>query len=218
MLKENIEQRRNTGISFIINAHKERGVLVPALKSVLLAAKECKQANIETEIILVADKVDSVTKNIIQSWRQHIDFVDFVEFGNLGLARNHALNLATKDYFCFLDGDDIWQKEWPAKAYFFAQANDPLNTVFHTELFVSFGDHYEVRKQIQTTDPLFHPTHLAISWHFCNNLFAHRNVFERVPLMPYDHSKGFGSEDWHWSCETLAVGIRLMAKRRQLQS
>jgi glycosyltransferase involved in cell wall biosynthesis len=206
-MQRTILKKNNDGISFIINAHNEGGIFISALRSVLLAKKECEKNDIETEIIVIVDKPNSVTSNIVKNWKSDIDILEFISVGNLGIARTHAIKLATKDFFCFLDADDIWQKEWPLKAYQFAKNNNFKHTVFHTELFVSFGDHYEVRKQIQSTDSLFHPAHLGISWHFCNNLFAHRSIFERIPLTPYDHSKGFGSEDWHWSCETLAAGI-----------
>lgn len=195
------------GISFIVNAHREGGLLIAALRSVQHAMECCEAHGIPTQAILIVDKPDSATRRIAESWRSYLAHVEFVEFGNLGSARAHGFALAEHEFYCFLDGDDIWQADWPVKAYQFAIESDYLNTVFHTELFVSFGDSLEVRKQIQTSDSIFHPAHLAVCWHFCNNLFAHRSIFERVPLEPYDHSKGYGSEDWHWSCQTLAEGI-----------
>ncbi|QBE64811.1 glycosyltransferase family 2 protein [Pseudoduganella lutea] len=195
-------------LSFIVNAHREELLLMPALRSVIAAAVFCRNINISCEIIVIGDKVDPATRSVISRFDQQIDVIEYVEYGNLGSARQHAIMRAKGEYYCFLDGDDIWQEKWPALAYQHAQRTDNRNCIYHTELFAGFGvDSSFVRAQLRSDDPIFHPLHLATSWHFCNNLFAHSSIFTRVPITPYDHSKGFGSEDWHWSCETLAQGI-----------
>ena len=37
--------------------------------------------------------------------------------------------------------------------------------------------------------------------------FGERQIFQDHPYAPNDHNSGYGHEDWHWNCCTLANGI-----------
>ncbi len=195
-------------ISLLVNAHDEKLLLCPALRSAQRARDICLQAGISAETVVVADRPDTETTEVIESWRNRVSRVDYVDFGNLGLARNHGLAVGEGEYFCFLDGDDVWQPDWPLLAYRYSRDGDYQNTIYHTEVFAGFGAEHFLRSQIGTSDLLFHPNHLVAAWHFCNNLFAHKEIFQRHPIDQYDHERGFGSEDWHWSCQTCFAGIQ----------
>lgn len=202
-----LKPEKNIAISFLINAHREGAVLIPAIRSAKAAAEICKKQNISVEIILVGDNVDILTEKVISQNIATFDICDFVTYGNLGDSRRHGISLSSGEFLCFLDGDDVWQDTWPASAYLYALSTQYLNTIYHTEVFAGFGSVNFFRLQIRTTDAIFHPLHLSTTWHFCNNLFAHRSIFVRIPIESYNHDEGYGSEDWHWSCETLAHGL-----------
>lgn len=196
-------------ITFLINAHREGLLLHSALRSVRSAHEICSRPGLSLDVILVADRPDQATRAVIEAWSDWLDRVEFVDYGNLGASRMHGIDRARGEFLCFLDGDDLWQPEWPSLAY--AKADKERgsgDTVYHTEIFATFGSECSLREQIASEDPLFHPNHLVGGWHYCNNLFASRDVFARYPIQPYDHGRGFGSEDWHWSCETLHAGVR----------
>jgi glycosyltransferase involved in cell wall biosynthesis len=180
---------------------------VPALRSADAAREICRVAGLAAEIIIIVDSPDRATQEVVERWTNMADTVAYGEYRNLGRARAHGLSLGNGEFFCFLDGDDVWQPEWPLLAHRFAKAGDFHNTIYHTEIFAGFGREYFLRRQIGTDDGLFHINHLVATWHFCNNLFAHRSIFERYPIESYDHESGFGSEDWHWSCQTCFGGL-----------
>jgi len=204
--KLDAHSKKKVDISFVLNAHNEGHILMAAINSAILAAEDCHLNGINTEIILICDSGDDITREIVECQTKQISKHAFVNYKNLGLSRNHGLSLATGDFVCFLDGDDIWQLSWPRRAYNFAKDTDFKNTIFHTEIFAAFNDVRFLRKQIQTVDKIFHPLNLLSTWHYCNNLFAHKSLFTRFPIEPYNHEEGYGSEDWHWSCETIADG------------
>jgi glycosyltransferase involved in cell wall biosynthesis len=196
-------------ITFLVNAHREGLLLHAALRSARGAAELCCRAGLSVESILVADRPDQATRAVIESWADWLNCTEFVDYGNLGSSRMHGIRRAAGEFVCFMDGDDLWQPEWPSRAY--AKADRERNsgdTIYHTEIFAEFGSECSLREQIASEDPLFHPNHLVGGWHYCNNLFASRDILTRYPIQPYDHGRGFGSEDWHWSCETCHAGVR----------
>jgi glycosyltransferase involved in cell wall biosynthesis len=196
-------------ITFLINAHREGLLLHSALLSARSARALCDEAGLSTEVILVADRPDQATRMVIEAWSVWLTRIELVDYGNLGSSRMHGIDRASGDFLCFLDGDDLWQPEWPSRAYATAlNEHGCRDTIYHTEIFATFGTECSLREQIASDDLLFHPNHLVGSWHYCNNLFASRDIFIRYPIRPYDHDRGYGSEDWHWSCETCNAGVR----------
>ena len=154
------------------------------------------------------DRPDAATIEIADQRHSLLASCTKVDFGNLGSAREAGLAKARNEWIAFLDGDDLISRNWLYDAYAYAQASEsPHDTIFHTELFVGFGAEVFFRRAMRSTDPEFDPLCLIADWFFCNNLFAHRSIFERCPIEPYDHENGLGAEDWHWSCQTLARGF-----------
>ncbi len=194
-------------ITILINAHNE-GYLI---RSAILSAYEAKlfsiSREIKTQLIIVADSPDDDTLFFIKESRHIIDELHIVNYKDLGLSRNFGVEKTDSEYICFLDGDDLIEKDWPFKALQKYKNKENQNTIFHTEYFFGFGDEFFVRKQISSSDPSFSPLYLASNWYFCNNSFGPTRIYRNVPFKKSEHRKGFGAEDWWLSCETLALGI-----------
>lgn len=203
-----MRQQQQIDITFLVNAHREGPLLLAALRSARAAQVICAREGVSTEIVVIADAPDDATSAVIATWCTPSDRFERVAFRNLGSSRKYGIELAVGTFVCFLDGDDIWQDTWPLLAYRCAQADRNAEaTIYHTEIFAGFGLEFFLRKQIETTSPLWHPNHLVAQWLFCNNLFARRSVLQRFPIQPYDHTNGLGPEDLLWSCETCFAGI-----------
>lgn len=197
-----------SSIGVVVNGHREGALLGRTLDSLARARRYAVERGCNVDIHLVLDRANDATIEVAKDMKALLASYTEVDFGNLGAARQIGLARADNEWIAFLDGDDLISSNWLYDAHRAArEAQRPHDTVFHTELFVGFGAEVFFRRAVRSTDPEFDPLCLIADWFFCNNLFAHRSVFERCPIEPYDHEKGLGAEDWHWSCQTLAQGF-----------
>jgi len=203
-----------TGISIILNAHRENRWLISSLKSLDLARKELLNKKIKSEIILCLDSGNAKTKEIAKNNNQLYDLYYEVDFKNLGHARTYASSRSNFKYLAFLDADDLISSNWLIEAYKEAEnSDDSLTTIFHTEHFVSFGKNLDKSqlfaiKNLDSNSENFDPLLLVAKWYYCNNIFFNKEIIKKFPIEPYNHDKGFGSEDWHWTCQTLTNNIQ----------
>lgn len=196
-------------IGVVLNGHREGRLLAHTLDSLTLARNYAAERGCGVDVHLILDRPDEATVAVAGAYAAMLASCQQVSFGNLGASRQAGLACAHNDWIAFLDGDDLISRNWLYDAYTLAAAAaHPRDTVFHTEMFVGFGAEVFFRRAMRSEDPEFDPLCLIADWFFCNNLFAHRSVFERCPIEPYDHEKGLGSEDWHWSCQTSAAGFK----------
>ena len=196
-------------VSVVVNGHREGSVLGRTLRSILAAAEKAEQNGVVCKVTLILDRPDEATNCVAERFADQLAAIHKVDFGNLGKARAFGLSCVEGPWISFLDGDDLVSSNWIHQACRTAQSCfEPMNTIFHTELFVGFEAEVFFRCAMRTSDPEFHPLCLVADWFFCNNLFCHISIFQRIPVEGYDHSKGYGAEDWHWSCQTTYHGVQ----------
>jgi hypothetical protein len=203
-------QRHNnysTTIALIITVHEQGLLLVPALRSALAAAQACLAAGVDCRIALLACAPDAATRRIAERYLAPSSLVSYAEFGSGAGFHQHALTHLNAEFYCFLDGDDILQAEWPLMAYRHAMGANHLNCIFHTELLAGFGATPFVRTQLRSKDPIFHPLHALVSQHFFHNMFCHASILERAPALVRQAGAPHAFETWHWGADTLALGI-----------
>ena len=199
----------NPDITAILNLHSEGLLATSSIKSLLAAASMANDAGLSVEAIIVADKIDKVTKECaLQGLEYGMRILEF-DFGDLSNSRNAGIQASTGRYIAFLDGDDLWSENWILEAY--KQAEQNLNpTVLHPEACLFFGENVEPGWLIHKNDDAFDSdwTSLAIRNHWTALSFADRLIYEKVPYQPNKISLGFGYEDWTWNAEIISHGFR----------
>ena len=90
-------------ISVIIPTFNREKLLIKTLESVL------NQTVKADEIIIIDDGSTDNTKDIITNYQnKEIKYI-YQENKGVSSARNKGINIATNDWLCFLDSDDIWE-------------------------------------------------------------------------------------------------------------
>ena len=90
-------------ISCIIPTHNRYEYLKRAINSIYLGDK------LPDEIIIIDDGSTDNTKNITKDYQDII--YHYIENSGVSKARNEGIKKAKHNWICFLDSDDIWEKE-----------------------------------------------------------------------------------------------------------
>ena len=194
-------------VSAIVTFHRERELAARTLASIERMRAHADANDIGVDLLMTLDGDDERTADIITSHAglRDGDQLFRVDYADLSSCRNHAIARATGDFIATLDGDDLYCEAWITKAVHFVERHG-RRIIAHPELMVAFGAWQAYWYQIDQTDFRFKPeTLLTINyWNAC--ALARREVFVDCP---YQRSKvgesGFGFEDWHWNCETIAM-------------
>lgn len=201
------QKKYSSRIAIVISIHSEGLALVPTLRSAVSAKKECQSQGIDCEIHIMGFEPSEKTQDVIKKSLLSTDFDScFTVDESIDLSR-YIHQKTNAEYYCFINGGDIIQKEWPIKAYLYAESKKEIDAIFHTEIFAEFGAVSKARIQLTSNDPIFHPVHAVFSDHFSNNIFLHSEILTRAPQFVIENTDSGKFETWHWSCETLAAGI-----------
>jgi len=196
-------------LSVVVTFHRE-GILAHAsLRSYMHARELAVRTGIATEMVLVLDNADSDTVNIIRSHPDlHGDEVILeVSLGDAALARNAGISNAHGTFVCTLDGDDLVSRDYLVRHVEVARASHE-RVILHSEIVVSFGAKNIFSWQIDQNAMPFSKDMLLTVNPWVSAVFARREVFAEVPYVAcFPRQTGFGYEDWHWSCATVAAGF-----------
>jgi glycosyltransferase involved in cell wall biosynthesis len=197
-------------VSVILNLHREASYVLRTLRSLDEAASFAKHEGIHSELVVVFDRSDDLTRNVTKSATSYgFDFIRYVEadHGSLGPARNTGIAVATGKYVWLADADDL--VSYNCISVMFAVAEEtPESVVVFPEYLVAFGDEYWVVKYfddsvVETEDFIWgHP--------YISRAFLCRNVFVDLQFEDVRLSSGFAYEDWHLNCELKARGFRFL--------
>lgn len=213
-------------INAVITFHRERELVTATLHAVERMRQFVEARGLRMDLVMTLDGDDAATRAAVRSHPalRAGDVLHEVDFRDLSLCRNYAINQAGGDYIAVLDGDDLFSKNWISAAVDCIRAHGP-QTICHPHLLVAFGGWQAFWYQIDQTSEHFKPASLMALNHWNACCVARRRVFTHCPyVLARVGESGFGFEDWHWNCETIARGYvhrvvpqTLRLERRKLE-
>lgn len=197
--------RSVTGITAVLNVHHEGIVAHASLLSMAAARQAAEAAGIVVEILVVADCSDRATLDYL-SGAAGVRLIE-TAVDDLGCARNVAVAAAQGRFIAFLDGDDLWSRNWLLEAFRMATQGAQA-TVWHPEASLFFGatqaPYWRIHPDIETAEGDW--VTLGMRNHWTSLSFGAREIYQRVPYRSTDLTAGFGYEDWSWNSEVVAQG------------
>jgi hypothetical protein len=204
--------------------HREGALALPALASMRDLVDTARAAGLGVEARAVLDRGDETTRHVIAARGYWLDGVEESSVGDPGLARNAGVRSAAGDFLAFLDGDDLWGRDWLRLAHASATAQDaPAAAICHPQdlFYFTEGDFDRssgtsvpnpasqsfFMNQRASEDPGFDRDALFLNNIWTVNVFAPRSLHERFPYFSVERARGFGIEDWSWHVATQWSGI-----------
>jgi glycosyltransferase involved in cell wall biosynthesis len=194
-------------ISVIVTAHHEGRLAHRTMRSVWNAVRAAAQHSIVCEVIAVLDRADNATSDYFRAYQPDAR-VFHVDFGDTGPARNYGVQQAAGCYVNFLDGDDLFCRDWLHRAWR-AAAESKTPQIWHP-LYTIVFDHEPALVRHLSTDDANHRFEDNLEYCFWFSApLSPREFYLEQPFQSCARGSGFGSEDWHWYCEMLGKGIAI---------
>jgi glycosyltransferase involved in cell wall biosynthesis len=193
-------------ITAVLNLHDEGPLAHPSLLSILAAREACQKEGLQAEVVVCLDRPGAATREYAAALAEPDLRVVETDEGDLGLARNAAVQAARGRFVAFLDGDDLWGVNWLARAHAAAQES-AADAVWHPEASLYFGARppYWLLHQDMNVRGWDWET-LALRNHWTALSFAARAIYLRVPYRPRQAARQLGYEDWCWNMDVVAAG------------
>lgn len=193
-------------ITAVINGHHEGLLAYPSLKSLGESVTQAQQRGVKVQVIAVLDRPDKLTTEVFKSYARGFPVqIITVDYGDLGLSRNAAVNASKAKWIAFLDADDIWGSNWLWAAYQSAE-REPRTVVWHPEVNVYFGDSPHLFLHVDMDNAEYDQLRLAYTNYWTALCFVEKDVAVRIPYSETRIDNQIGYEDWSWNMEIIAHG------------
>jgi glycosyltransferase involved in cell wall biosynthesis len=191
-------------LSAVLTAHAEGTMVGVSFRSMLAAVRVAAGAGLAVEMLVVLDKPDEATREMLAEIDSHAARLVEVDFGDQGLVRNHGVGESRGRFIAFLDGDDLWTENWLVAAHEVCAAN--ARTIAHPYADWVFGEHRALWLPPDQTDPDFEPATLRVTNAWDALCLAPREAYLDHPFQARDPAQGYAFEDWLWNLETIESG------------
>ncbi len=201
------EMIKEIDVSVLVNLHAEGLIAYPTLRSVNEAVLKATEKGIGTEVILLLDNPDAETESLVGSYAERFNFqCHTISYKDLGLSRNHGIEIANGKYLTFIDGDDLWGEDWIWRCFELSESRED-DIVIHPEVNVIFGkeNHLFFHTDMESTE--FDLDFLRINNYWTALSFSKKSVYQATPYAKNKIKEGFGFEDWNWNCRTIKKNI-----------
>jgi glycosyltransferase involved in cell wall biosynthesis len=192
-------------ITAILTAHREAVLAGPSLLSFEAAVAVAVRSGLSVESLIILDRPDRSTLLQFTDSASRGHRLIMIDDGDPGLARNAGAREALGKYISFLDADDLWSANWLTAAHRFCV--ERKDVVAHSECNIVFGDIRKLWWHADSEGDAFDAGVLRVANYWDAMSFAARDIYAAHPFIANDLRLGYGHEDWHWNCVTLAAGI-----------
>lgn len=203
-------------ISLIINFHDEKILAHQTLSCIGRMRKYAAEHGVSSEVVAVLDRPDPETEAVVCGHPVMLNDGRTIKVnnGDLGLSRNDGVSASKSEIVSIMDGDDYYSKNWAERSVFYIRYHGN-KTIIHPEIVVSFGTVNNFCRQVDIEDDIYDPSGLMAYNYWASWTSSRKETYKDIPYCDIPKiSSGFGYEDWHWNCETVAAGYehRLGAK------
>lgn len=168
-------------VSVIIPAYNAQKYLSETISSVI------NQTYQNLEIIIVDDGSTDKTKEIIHSFSDSRITYFYQSNSGVSTARNKGIEIATGDYFAFLDSDDVWLEDNIEEKVELLERSNKYDIAFSSIIFINGqSERGEIYNSVTKLD-----TKTLLSWQ--NNLITSPSILVCTRRV-IDEIKGFDSE------------------------
>jgi len=195
---------RQPDVSAVLTAHAEGTMVGVLFRGMLAAVRVAAQAGLAVEMLVVLDRPDEPTREMLAEVDTHGARLLEVSYGDQGLARNHAVRDSRGRFVAFLDGDDLCTENWLVAAHALCMAEP--RTIAHPYADWVFGDGRSLWLPADHTDPRFDPATLRVTNAWDALCLAPREAYLDHPFQARDLAQGYAFEDWLWNLETIESG------------
>lgn len=205
-----MEKNKKIDVSLLITFHNEGILAYSTLNSIERCRKYAEDVGITTEYIWVLDSTSEETRKVLMSHPAANGNVKIIEVSHkdLGASRNSGVQGASGAAIAILDGDDYFSTNWIERAWFYLQEYGD-KVILHPEVVINFGAHSAYCWQVDQGIPDFDKNSLLAHNLWTSWTFAKRSVYRNCPYSTTrPQETGFGYEDWHWNCESVASGYQ----------
>ncbi len=195
-------------VSLLITFHSEGALAHATLNSVERCRQYAESAGITTEYVCVLDAIDDETREVLMAHPALAGNVQIVEVTHcdLGASRNSGIQVARGTAIAILDGDDYFSTNWIERAWFSLKEYGD-KAILHPEFVVNFGAHAAYCWQVDQAGQYYEKDGLLVNNFWTSWTFAKRSLYLACPYsVTRPLQTGFGYEDWHWNCESIAAG------------
>ncbi|MCW2274667.1 glycosyltransferase [Rhodoblastus acidophilus] len=193
-------------VSAIVNCRYEGGLLRPALESALRSI-HASGFGCDCEVIVVADRPNNSTLAILDAYGDRVTATLRTDYGDLGAARNEGVAAARGELVLFLDGDDLWSRNWVGAAWA-VHLDAPERTILHPQFAQFFGKEPKILVHTDWRDPFFDPRALVARNFWISLCGVRRQALKEFPYPKVQTEPGLGIEDWSWYAEMIGRGFR----------
>lgn len=195
-------------ISVVVFASRQGHLLHGSILSVKRAVEQAHEAGLFVEVYIATYAPDQKTAAWVAE-RAPYRSIDLVG-SCLGTVRNLALDKTIGHHVAFLEGADIWSRNFLVDAVTQDQGAKS-NIVWRPAISIGFSDNYfdsagySVR-QIPDSESL-HRSTILVDNPFPPTFFARRQILETHRFPAQDPDRGWNDIDWWWSANLLGHGI-----------
>jgi hypothetical protein len=199
-----VDGARHVDVSAVLTAHGEGAIVGVSFRSMLAAVHVAAEAGLAVEMLVVLDRPDEPTREMLAEVETHGARRLEVSYGDQGLVRNHAVRESRGRFVAFLDGDDLWTENWLVAAHALGAAEP--RTIAHPYANWVFGEQRALWFPCDQNDPHFNPATLRVTNAWDTLCLAPCEAYVDHPFQPRDLAHGYAFEDWLWNLETVESG------------